>query len=149
MNMNLPCPSSPIICRPAAERTDSKRVTINGKRQTLHLCAYGWETRNAWGHSAYCPELGISAKCRYYNRTWEARRFDSVISKLLYLCRMQDANFAKRERKNNREFSKYAKARSAWYEENGYNEGCFMDFKTWQRGQKKSKSKSKSKSKRR
>lgn len=139
MNTTLPYPSSPILCHPAAERTDSKRITINGKRQTIHLCAYGWETRNSWGHSAYCPELGLSAKCRYYNRTWEAHRFDSVIAKLLHLCKMQDAAFAKRERKANREFAKYAKARSEWFEENGYNAGNFMDFKTWKKGQKKGK----------
>ena len=104
----IPYLSSPAIVRPAAERTVTRRVTINGKRQTIHLCAYGWETRNSWGHSAYCPELGIAERVRYYNRTWEASRFDTVLSLLFDKCRMTDAAYCTRK-------GREKKAKKAWY----------------------------------
>ena len=40
-----------------------------------------WETRGSWGHRAYVLKDGSElsqAKRRYYNRTWEAYRFQSV-----------------------------------------------------------------------
>lgn len=92
---NLPRPN-----RCAPERVDSKRVTINGKRVTLHLCAYGWESRHAWGHAAFCPELGTTEKYVYYNRTWEANRFDSVLRGLFEKCLLCDN---KRRAAKNRE----------------------------------------------
>ena len=131
--MNLPRTSSPIICHPAAERTDSKRLTLNGKRQTIHLCAYGWETRNSWGHTAYCPELGMEAKIRYYNRTWECHRFDSVISQLLYKVRMTDGKFAAKEREKSRLWKKWAK------ETNG---GDTLSYKDWEKRHLRAKRKS-------
>jgi hypothetical protein len=98
--MSYLLPSVTATVHPAAEREDTK--TINGK--TIHLLAYGWSTRRSWGHTAYCPELGLTNKIRYYNRTWEAHRFDSVIHGLLYKCRMQlDGDFRKAENKAVRE----------------------------------------------
>lgn len=130
----LPCLSTPSIVHPAAERTVTRRITIDGKRQTIHLCAYGWETRNAWGHSAYCPELNISAKCRYYNRTWEAERFDGVIASLLEKCRMQDAGYRKAKAREDRELKAWRKARESLpYEE------CIKpewSFGAWQKREK-------------
>lgn len=127
---NALLPSTSLTCHPAAERTDAHRLTINGKRQTIHLCAYGWETRNSWGHSAYCPELGLSAKCRYYNRTWEAHRFDSVMDKLLETCRMRDRKYAAKRRAENRLLNAYCKAKDDFYKANGY-EGSFMCYEKW------------------
>lgn len=73
----LPVPSvSPV------ERIETKTITLNGKRKRIHLCAYGWETQCAWGHAAYCPELGLFHKIRYYIRTREENRFDTVLEKL-------------------------------------------------------------------
>lgn len=109
----LPYLSAPAIVRPAAERTVTRRVTIDGKRQTIHLCAYGWETRNSWGHSAYCPELNVFTKIRYYNRTWEAQRFDSVLADLLDKCRMQDAGYRKAKAREAREIRAWNDARMA------------------------------------
>ena len=106
----IPYPSSPVLCHPAAEREDKKTLTLNGKRQTIHLCAYGWETRYSWGHTAYCPELGISVKFRYYNRTWEAHRFDSVISELLHRVKMTDKNFRAKQRRDAKVMAAYNKA---------------------------------------
>lgn len=40
-----------------------------------------WETRNSWGHRAYFLKDGekqTQANIRYYNRTWESYRFQSV-----------------------------------------------------------------------
>ena len=143
MKTLLPYLTTPSLVHPAAERTVSRRVTIDGKRQTIHLCAYGWETRSAWGHSAYCPELDISAKVRYYNRTWEAHRFDSVLADLLEKCRMQDAKYRKAKAREDRE-------RKAW------NKACWADgmtaedrmspawsFKAWQKRERASKAKAK------
>lgn len=97
---------------PAPERVKTVRVTLNGKRQTVHLLAYGWETRNSWGHSAYCPETDQTSRIRYYNRTWEAERFDSVLADLLHKVRLTDARFARAERRKARERRKAA-ARAA------------------------------------
>ena len=62
-----------------AERIDDY-ILSDGR--SVHLCAYGYETRYSWGHIAFCPELGICQKITYYNRTWEAHRFDTVIRRL-------------------------------------------------------------------
>lgn len=103
-------PRTTASVHPLAERVESHRITLNGKRQTIHICAYGWETRNAWGHMAYCPELDISNKCRYYNRTWESYRFETAIKGCLHKCKMLDPNFRKRERAANRRIAKEAEA---------------------------------------
>lgn len=58
---------------------------INGKNFTI-LCDY-WGTRNSWGHEAalYVDSKKIkSYKIRYYNRTWEAYTFQSVINSCIY-----------------------------------------------------------------
>lgn len=94
---NLPRPNG---CAP--ERVIAKRVTINGERQTIHLCAYGWETRYSWGHAAFCPELHVTEKVRYYNRTWESNRFDSVLSLLMEKCLLCDSKRAAAQRKADR-----------------------------------------------
>ena len=129
----LPYLSTPAIVRPAAERTVARRVTINGKRQTVHLCAYGWETRNAWGHSAYCPELNLFSKVRYYNRTWEAQRFDSVISDLLHKCRMLDAGYRKAKAREAREYKAWNEARWADGVTAEDRMGPAWSFKAWQK----------------
>lgn len=129
----LPCLSTPSIVHPAAERTVTRRITIDGKRQTIHLCAYGWETRNAWGHAAYCPELNISAKCRYYNRTWEAERFDGVIASLLEKCRMQDAGYRKAKARKDREVKAWDKARWADGMTAEDRQSPAWTFKAWQK----------------
>lgn len=53
----------------------------------LTICANGWETRYSWGHTAEvwagCEKMA-TAKMRYYNRTWEEYRFQSVIHEALY-----------------------------------------------------------------
>lgn len=105
---NLPRPYG---CAP--ERVESKRVTINGERKTIHLCAYGWQTRHSWGHAAFCPELGTTQKIVYYNRTWEAKRFDSVLSCLFEKCLLVDRKRASRARKEERERRKACKANVA------------------------------------
>lgn len=59
---------------------------INGKQYEF-VCEY-WETRNSWGHKATLLCEGVpyelhSTKVRYYNRTWEEYRFQSVMQILL------------------------------------------------------------------
>ena len=59
-----------------------KQFTINGKEFILYCD--GWETSRAWGHKC---ELKMNdwhlatVKIRYYNRTWESYRFQSVMHK--------------------------------------------------------------------
>lgn len=105
-------PSTSATVHPAPERVESHRVTINGERRTIHICAYGWETRYSWGHTAYCPELGVTDKARYYNRTWESYRFESVIKGCLYKCRMLDKGFRARERRKARRIREEAERRA-------------------------------------
>ena len=145
MNPSLPYLSSPACVHPAAERVDTVRVTLNGKRKTLHLCAYGWSTRYSWGHTAYCPELGIEAKIRYYNRTWEAERFNSVIASLLDKCKMTDGNYRKAKAREARELRAYCKDRDKWFETHDFHES-FIHFEQWKKekdAQKKGKGKGK------
>ncbi len=52
----------------------------------ITICANGWQTRYSWGHTAEVwadGELMATAKIRYYNRTWEEYRFQSVIHEAL------------------------------------------------------------------
>ena len=55
----------------------------NGKMMgTIHIKAEGWSTRHSWGHKAEIwanGTLAVSCRYRYYNRTWEAYRFQSVL----------------------------------------------------------------------
>ena len=49
------------------------------------ICEY-WETSQAWGHRAILMYKGMriqEAKIRYYNRTWEVYRFQSVMRKVV------------------------------------------------------------------
>lgn len=49
------------------------------------ICEY-WETSRAWGHRAILMYKGMriqEAKIRYYNRTWEVYRFQSVMRKVV------------------------------------------------------------------
>lgn len=49
------------------------------------VCEY-WETSQAWGHKCTLMH-GVecsSAKVRYYNRTWEAYTYQSVMQQALY-----------------------------------------------------------------
>jgi len=60
----------------------------NGKMfGTIDIYAEGWETRYSWGHTAEVSvnfETVARAKIRYYNRTWESYRFQSVIHSALH-----------------------------------------------------------------
>lgn len=47
------------------------------------ICEY-WENRNAWGHKATLLGTNKNTKIRYYNRTWEKYRFQSVMIQLVY-----------------------------------------------------------------
>ena len=42
-----------------------------------------YSTRNSWGHTAVIilngVERGTKTRCRYYNRTWEAYQYQSVL----------------------------------------------------------------------
>ena len=125
----IPCLSSPAIVHPAAERVQTRRVTLNGKRQTVHLCAYGWSTRHSWGHSAYCPELNLEARIRYYNRTWEAERFNSVLSCLWDKILDTDAKHRAEKRRRDRAFAEWRKGREAWMRETG------KGWNEWERGE--------------
>ena len=55
----------------------------NGKMMgTIHIKAEGWSTRHSWGHTAEIwanGTLAVSCRYRYYNRTWESYRYESVL----------------------------------------------------------------------
>lgn len=43
---------------------------------------FGWDTSNAWGHEVHLLKNGYEfakAKVRYYNRTWEAYKYQSAM----------------------------------------------------------------------
>lgn len=61
------------------------RVNIK-KFKNFEFVCWGWETSNAWGHECRLCDVGERAglevgkyKTRYYNRTWEAYTFQSVM----------------------------------------------------------------------
>lgn len=61
---------------------DLAAITDGKMTGTVDVTAYGWETRYSWGHTAEVMvnfETVARAKIRYYNRTWESYRFQSVI----------------------------------------------------------------------
>lgn len=60
----------------------------NGRiRGVIEFSAWYWETRYSWGHkAAITNEYGstlATAKIRYYNRTWEVYRFQSVLHSVI------------------------------------------------------------------
>ena len=63
----------------------------------ITICANGWQTRYSWGHTAEvwagCEKMA-EARIRYYNRTWESYRFQSVIHEALakYVTRVTGIN---------------------------------------------------------
>ena len=64
------------------------KITGGKMAGDIHVTAEGWETRYSWGHTATVTntygDVLASAKYRYYNRTWEAYRFQSVLHAALY-----------------------------------------------------------------
>ena len=66
---------------------DLARLTGGKMAGEIDISAHGWETRYSWGHTA---EVSANfhtisrAKFRYYNRTWEVYRFQSVIHQALH-----------------------------------------------------------------
>lgn len=66
---------------------DLARLTGGKMMGEVDISAFGWETRYSWGHTAEVSvnlEVIARAKIRYYNRTWESYRFQSVIHSALY-----------------------------------------------------------------
>ena len=62
-------------------------TTTDGAK--FEIVCDSWSTRNAWGHSckvyagdAYAPSG--RAKVRYYNRTWEAYQYQSVMKQAVH-----------------------------------------------------------------
>lgn len=70
-------------------------ITIENKAKNIFIEMKAWyyETRNSWGHKGYiCGHIGDSYaerndfKIRYYNRTWECYKFQSLLSSMFYGC---------------------------------------------------------------
>lgn len=70
-------------------------ITIENKAKGVYIEMKAWyyETRNSWGHKGYIwGHVGDNYcntndfKIRYYNRTWECYRFQSLLSKMFYGC---------------------------------------------------------------
>ena len=65
---------------------DLAKVTAGKMMGEIEISAWGWETRYSWGHTA---EVSVNyrpvarARFRYYNRTWESYRFQSVLHSAL------------------------------------------------------------------
>ncbi len=59
---------------------------INGVKFTF-VCEF-WKTRNCWGHKVALYKndnvLIETAKVRYYNRTWESYKYQSVIKSVIF-----------------------------------------------------------------
>lgn len=61
---------------------DLTRLTGGKMTGEITVIANGWETRHSWGHRAEILDgcrVVARANIRYYNRTWESYRFQSVI----------------------------------------------------------------------
>ena len=71
---------------PKAERTVKTTIEVHGVSKEITLCAYYWSKGGRWGHGAYCPEMGIKKSIEYFNRTWEAWVFDTVLACLKEKC---------------------------------------------------------------
>lgn len=57
-----------------------KQFNINGKEFILYC--HTWETSRAWGHICELQMNGwhlATARARYYNRTWESYKYQSVM----------------------------------------------------------------------
>lgn len=66
---------------------DLAAITDGKMMGTVDISAYGWETRDSWGHTAEVMvnfETVARAKIRYYNRTWESYRFQTAIHSALH-----------------------------------------------------------------
>lgn len=67
---------------------DLAKVTGNRMTGEIEVWADFWETRYSWGHKAEVKDSNYrtlaAARIRYYNRTWESYRFQSVIHSALY-----------------------------------------------------------------
>lgn len=64
-------------------------ITIKKFKNYEFVCWY-WETSNSWGHECRLCDVGEmagieigKARVRYYNRTWEAYTFQSVMYEAL------------------------------------------------------------------
>lgn len=56
----------------------------------LQFVCESYETRNSWGHKGKVlynnKDIGITYKIRYYNRTWESYRYQSLLLHLIRLA---------------------------------------------------------------
>lgn len=53
--------------------------TLEG--ENLRIICYGYDTGKNWGHRAVIENTGEQVKIVYYNRTWEAFKYESVLYK--------------------------------------------------------------------
>ena len=106
-------------------------ITIKKFKDYEFVCWY-WETSNAWGHECRLCKTGemagfelSKARVRYYNRTWEAYTFQSVMYEAL-------ENYKKSELNRHLDNYKYANGLK------GYNSETYEEFeKPFPKGVKK------------
>lgn len=55
--------------------------TLTG--ESVSITCYTYESGYYWGHRAYVHNTGDEVKITYYNRTWEAFKYESVLYKAL------------------------------------------------------------------
>jgi len=53
--------------------------TLNG--DDLNIICFVFDTGKSWGHKAVIQNTGEQVKINYYNRTWEAFKYESVLYK--------------------------------------------------------------------
>lgn len=67
-----------------ANKTYSEKTFTVSK--DIYIVAETYETRYSWGHKAYLFKNGHEvdyAKITYYNRTWEAYQYESILQSLV------------------------------------------------------------------
>lgn len=94
----------------------------------LDFLCRGWDTSRAWGHECFVIDGALEVareRVRYYNRTWEAYRFQSVMLGALYNYRDKELERFLRNEKIKRGL--------IYYDEGTYEE----HEKPFKRGEKK------------
>lgn len=62
--------------------------TLNGG--DVSIICFTFDTGRSWGHRAVNQSTGEQVKINYYNRTWEAFKYESVLNKAIYAMYPQE-----------------------------------------------------------
>lgn len=87
-----------------------KKMSIDG--HDIIFFNETWETYRAWGHKTtfYLDNIELnSAKCRYYNRTWECYQYQSIMKSCVYAYMEKIENMFLQDYKNSNGIKRFSK----------------------------------------